>query len=82
MPRSEAALLGEMSPRRPGNNGIAVTPAVETLELLYRLTEKTDYDITLIYPEESVDYVRGFIDGLIDALRLALEHVRDTAVRR
>jgi hypothetical protein len=55
---------------------------VETLELLLRLTEKNGRDIALIYPGESADFVRGYVAGQIDALRLALDHVRDTAARR
>jgi hypothetical protein len=55
--------------------------AVETLDLLLRLTEKNGRDITLVYPDESSDYVRGYVDGQIDALRLALEHVKDMAAR-
>jgi hypothetical protein len=55
----------------------AAQDAVETVELLLRMTEKNGHDITLIYPDESKDYIRGYIAGQIDALRLALEHVRD-----
>jgi hypothetical protein len=43
---------------------------------LLRKTEENGRDIALIYPGESADYVRGYVDGQIDALRLALEHVR------
>jgi hypothetical protein len=46
------------------------------------MTEKNDRDITMIYPDESADYVRGYVDGQIDALRLALDHVRDIAARQ
>jgi hypothetical protein len=60
----------------------AAPDAVETLELLFRMTEKNGHDITMIYPGESVDFVRGYAAGQIDALRLALAHVRDTAARR
>ena len=56
--------------------------AVETLELLLRKTEENGHDIALIYPDESADYIRGYVTGQIDALRLALEHVRDMAARR
>jgi hypothetical protein len=45
------------------------------------MTEKNGRDIALIYPDESADYIRGYVAGQIDALRLALEHVRDTAAR-
>jgi hypothetical protein len=55
--------------------------AVETIELLLRMTEKNGHDITLIYPDASEDYIRGYVAGQIDALRFALEHVRDTAAR-
>jgi hypothetical protein len=54
-----------------------MTAIVETLELLLRTTEKNGHTITLVYPDESADFVRGYVDGQIDALRLALEHVRD-----
>jgi hypothetical protein len=57
------------------------TDAVETLELLLRMTEKNGHDIALIYPDESADFIRGYVAGQIDALRLALDHVRDTAAR-
>jgi hypothetical protein len=53
------------------------TGAVSILELLLRKTEENGGTITLIYPGESADYIRGFLDGSIDALRLALDHVRD-----
>ena len=56
--------------------------AVETLDLLLRKTEENGHDIALIYPDESGDFVRGYVAGQIDALRLALEHVRDMAARR
>jgi hypothetical protein len=45
------------------------------------MTEKNGYSITLIFPEESRDFIRGYVAGQIDALRLALEHVRDAAAR-
>jgi hypothetical protein len=54
-----------------------VNAVVETLELLLLMTEKNGGSMTLIYPDESADYVRGFIDGSLDALRLALDHARD-----
>ena len=59
-----------------------MTAAIETLELLLRKTEENGHDIALIYPDESGDYVRGYVAGQTDALRLALEHVRDMTVRR
>jgi hypothetical protein len=55
--------------------------AAETLDLLLRLTEKNGHDIALVYPDESGDYVRGYVTGQIDALRLALDHVKDMAAR-
>jgi hypothetical protein len=55
---------------------------VETLELLLRKTEENGHDITLIFPDESADFIRGYVAGQIDALRLALDHVRDTTARR
>jgi hypothetical protein len=51
--------------------------AVGTIELLLRMTEKNGHTIALIYPDEGEDYIRGYVDGQIDALRLALEHVGD-----
>ena len=59
-----------------------MTAVVETLELLLRKTEENGHDIALIYPDESGDYVRGYVAGQIDALRLALEHVRDMSAQR
>jgi hypothetical protein len=59
--------------------GAVYADTVETIELLLRMTEKNGHDIALIYPDESADYVRGYVAGQIDALRLALDHVRDIA---
>jgi hypothetical protein len=59
------------------NRPRALSDAVETIELLLRMTEKNGRDIALIYPDESEDYIRGYVTGQIDALRLALDHVRD-----
>jgi hypothetical protein len=59
------------------NRPRALSDAVETIELLLRMTEKNGHTIALIYPDESADYIRGYVVGQIDALRLALEHVRD-----
>jgi hypothetical protein len=61
--------------------GTVHTDTVETLELLLRMTEKNGHSIALIYPDESADYTRGYIAGHIDALRLALDHVRDITAR-
>jgi hypothetical protein len=58
-----------------------MTAAVDTLELLLRMTEKNGHTIALVYPNESADFIRGYVTGQIDALRLALEHVRDMAER-
>jgi hypothetical protein len=44
-------------------------------------TEKNGHSITLIFPEESRDFIRGYVAGQIDALRLTLEHIRDAAAR-
>jgi hypothetical protein len=41
------------------------------------MTEKNGRDIALIYTDESAEFIRGYVAGQIDALRLALEHVRD-----
>jgi hypothetical protein len=68
-------------------SGAGIAPAslttgtVETLELLLRMTEKNGHDITVIYPDESADFVRGYVAGQIDALRLALDHARAAAAR-
>jgi hypothetical protein len=51
--------------------------AVKTLELLLRKTEENGNTITLIYPDESGDFIRGYVAGQIDAFRLALEHIKD-----
>jgi hypothetical protein len=53
-----------------------MTGIIETLELLLRMTEKNGGTIALVYPDESGDFIRGYVTGQIDALRLALEHVR------
>jgi hypothetical protein len=55
---------------------------VETLDFLLCKTEENGHTIAMIYPGESADYVRGYVDGSLDALRLALEHVRDIAARQ
>jgi hypothetical protein len=73
---------GEGERPRDGNSPVSLTTsAVKTLNLLLRMTEKNGRDIALIYPDESEDYIRGYVAGQIDALRLALEHVKDTAAR-
>jgi hypothetical protein len=59
-----------------------MTAVVETLDLLLRKTEENGHDIALIYPNESGDFVRGYVAGQIDALRLALEHVSDIGARK
>jgi hypothetical protein len=51
--------------------------AVETLELLLRKTEENGHTIALIYPDETVDFIRGYAAGQIDAFRLALDHIKD-----
>jgi hypothetical protein len=56
-----------------------MTAAIETLDLLLRKTEENGHDISLIYSKESEDFIRGYVAGQIDVLRLALEHVRDMA---
>ena len=64
------------APEAAGSPGLPASPAVETLELLLRMTEKNGHSIALIFPEESADFIRGYTAGQIDALRLALDHVR------
>jgi hypothetical protein len=54
--------------------------AVSILELLLHKTGENGGTIALIYPDESADYIRGFIDGSTDALRLALDHVKDSRI--
>jgi hypothetical protein len=51
--------------------------AVETLKLLLRKTEENGHTITLIYPDESEDFIRGYTAGQVDAFRLALEHIKN-----
>jgi hypothetical protein len=58
-----------------------MTAAIETLELLLRMTEENGHTIALVYPDEGADFIRGYVAGQVDALRLALEHVRDTVAR-
>jgi len=59
----------------PGCGGM--NSAVETLELLLRKTEENGGSITLIYPDESGDFIRGYVAGQTDAFRLALDHIKD-----
>lgn len=54
-----------------------MSEAIKTIELLLRKTQENGGTITLIYPEESGDFVRGYIAGQIDAFQLALEHIKD-----
>jgi hypothetical protein len=58
-----------------------MTTAVETLDLLLRMTGENGHTIALIFPGESGDFIRGYIAGQVDELRLALEHVRDITAR-
>jgi hypothetical protein len=58
-----------------------MTATVEALDPLLRMTGKDGGDIALIFSEESGDFVRGYVAGQVDALRLALDHVRDMAAR-
>ena len=51
--------------------------AVDTLELLLRKTEENGHTIALIYPEESEDFIRGYVAGQVDAFRLALDHIKN-----
>jgi hypothetical protein len=57
----------------------AMAGVVNILELLLHKTGENGGTIALVFPDESADYVRGFVDGSIDALRLALDHIRDIA---
>jgi hypothetical protein len=59
-----------------------MTAVIETLDLLLRMTEKNGHTIAMVFPGESGDFVRGYVAGQVDALRLALEHVRDAAGQR
>jgi hypothetical protein len=65
------------APEAAGSPGGAVSSAIETLELLLHLTEKNGSTIALIFPEETGDFLRGYVAGQIDAFRLALEHIKD-----
>jgi hypothetical protein len=58
-----------------------MTAVVEMLELLLRKTEENGGSIAMIFPEESADFIRGYVVGQIDALRLALDQARDVAGR-
>ena len=51
--------------------------AIETLELLLRNTEEKGDTIAVIFPDETEDFIRGYINGQVDAFRLALEHIKD-----
>ena len=51
--------------------------AIETLELLLRNTEEKGDTIAVIFPDETEDFIRGYINGQVDAFRLALEHIND-----
>jgi hypothetical protein len=57
--------------------GSGMNSAVQTLELLLRKTEENGHTIALIYPDETVDFIRGYAAGQIDAFRLALDHIKD-----
>jgi hypothetical protein len=50
---------------------------VDTLELLLRKTEENGHTIALIYPDETEDFIRGYVAGQVDALRLALDHIKN-----
>jgi|LQAB01.1.fsa_nt_gi hypothetical protein len=55
----------------------APAPEVDTIALLLRCTELNTKSLAALFPEESEDFIQGYISGHIDALRLALEHVKD-----
>ena len=51
--------------------------AAEALEMLLRKTEENGHTIAMVYPDETGDFVRGYVTGQIDAFRLALDHIKD-----
>ena len=51
--------------------------AIDTLDLLLRKTEENGHTIALIFPDETEDFIRGYVAGQVDAFRLALDHVKD-----
>ncbi|GHV78743.1 hypothetical protein AGMMS49944_05340 [Spirochaetia bacterium] len=60
----------------------ASAPEVDTVALLLRCTEQNAHTIAALFPGESADFIQGYIAGHIDALRLALVHVKDEAARK
>jgi hypothetical protein len=54
---------------------------IDMSELLLHKTEENGGSIAMIFPEESADFIRGYVAGQIDALRLALDHAKDVAGR-
>ena len=59
------------------NKGGVMGSVVDTLELLLCKTEENGHTIALIFPEETEDFIRGYVAGQADAFRLALDHVKD-----
>ena len=57
------------------------TETVEILELLLRKTEESGNSITIIFPQETRDFIRGYNAGQRDAFQLALEHKKDIEER-
>jgi hypothetical protein len=55
-----------------------MTAVIETLNLLLCKTGENGHDIALIFPDESGDFVRGYVAGQVDALRLAPEPAQGT----
>jgi hypothetical protein len=54
-----------------------MSSAIKTFELLLRKTKENGNSITLIYPNETKDFIRGYAGGQIDAFKLALDHIKD-----
>ena len=51
--------------------------AIDTLDLLLRKTVENGHTIALIFPDETEDFIRGYVAGQVDAFRLALDHIKD-----
>jgi len=67
--KREGALHGEWAS--------GMSSAIKTLELLLRKTEQNGNSIALIFPEETEDFIRGYVAGQTDAFKLALDHIKD-----
>ena len=59
------------------NKGGVMINVIGTLDLLLHKTEENGHTIALIFPDESEDFIRGYVAGQTDAFRLALDHIKD-----